>query len=117
MVNLTTTTTGTIGFIGRDGKYYSYSLYISDLAAVYWKFSANGTAAAGSSDWIQLPQDCTLIDISTVAAPTVSLASAVVLNDLPLGVIIQHANTLNTLTTRMIPRISVKAGKFQMLQV
>ena len=114
---MTTTTTGTIGFVGRSGKYYSYSLYISDLAGVMWKFSANGTATASVSDWIQLPEDCTLIDISTVAAPTVSLASAVILSDLPLGVIIQHANTLNTLTSRMIPRISVKAGKFQLLQV
>jgi len=118
LTNMTTTTTGTISFTGASGRVYSYSLYISDLAGVMWKFSASGNATASTSDFIQLPETVALTDISTVAAPTVSLASAVIKNDLPLGVIIQHANTLNTLTSRMIPHITVNGPcKFQMLQV
>jgi len=114
---MTTTSGGTITFLGRSGRTYSYSVYVSDLGGVFWKFSSLGAAAATSSDFITLPEDVTVLDISLLATPTVSTISVMVKNDLSLSVVVQVSNCLYTNTTRSIPHVVIGAGKFQLMQI
>ena len=113
---MTTTSGGTISFTGVSGRVYAWSVYVSDLGGVMWKFSSVGAAAAASSDFISLPERCVLMDISLLATPTVSTISSIMMNDLPTGLVVQVSNCLYTNTTRSIPHGVFNAGKFQLYQ-
>ena len=110
---MTTPSGGTLVLQGlKTGNYYSYSIYISDLGAVNWKWATDGTAVAGSSDFIITPNEpCRLVDIATVAAPTVSLTSGILTNDVSTGQVITISNTAAALQNRSIPRIVIAPGK------
>lgn len=115
---MVTATTGNIIFRGlKTGRVYSYSIYISDVVAAFATFSANGPAGTGSSNFLTIPEDCELVDISTLLSPTVAVTVSVYVNDLPTGTLIQDANTLYSVQSRAIPHIRIRGGsKFQLLQ-
>lgn len=107
---MVTATTGNIIFQGVSGRTYAYSIYISDVAAAFVTFSAAGVAGTGSQNFLIVPEDGMVVDISTLLSPTVAVTISPYVNDLPTGIIIQDANTLSTLTTRAFPRMKIKGG-------
>jgi len=116
---MTVATTGTITMKGASGKEYGYSVYISDLAGVFWKWSALGAAVATSSDFILTPpENCQIIDVSLLTTPTVSVASQLVANDIPKGLIYLVGNLLYTTQNRACPHVTVGPGtKLQFMQM
>jgi hypothetical protein len=108
---MVTATTGQVLLIGRSGRQYSYSVYISDVVGAFVTFSASGVAGTGSQTFIIVPEDVVLADIATALSPTVALTISPYINDLPTGNIIQDSNTLATLQARQIPHIGISAGK------
>jgi len=110
---MTTPSQGTVILQGlKTGNIYSYGIYISDLGGVNWKWATDVTAAAASSDFIITPNEpCRIIDICTTAAPTVSLTSAILTNDVSTGQVVVIANTAAALSNRSIPRIVIAPGK------
>ena len=108
---MVTATTGNIKFTGlRTGKEYSYSIYVSDVAAAFATFSTAGPAGTGSSNFIAMPEDVIMTDISTLLSPTVAVTLVVYVNNRPTGDVIQDANTLSTLNTRSFPRLKLRQG-------
>jgi hypothetical protein len=115
---MTTTSTGSLVLQGKSQQ-YTWNVYVSDLAAVYWKFSAAGQAAATSDNFITLPNEPTrIVDISLVALPTVSTSSQILTNDVATGQMIQVGTVQSTLATRSFPHTLLQPGrKFQILQM
>ena len=108
---MVTATTGNIKFLGlKTGKEYSYSIYISDVVAAFATFSTAGPAGTTSSNFIAAPEDCVLVDISTLLSPTVAVTMVAYVNNRPTGDVIQDANTLSSLTTRSFPRLKLRQG-------
>jgi hypothetical protein len=110
---MTVATNGFIKLLGlKTGNQYCFSVYISDLAGVNWKFTTDSTAVAGSSDNLILPNENTrIVDISLLTTPTVSTASVPYLNDVSTGQPILVGNCLYTTINRSFPSIILGAGK------
>jgi hypothetical protein len=104
-------TTGTMILRGASGRQYAYSIYISDVVGAFVTFATNGVAGTGSQTFIITPEDCILVDISTLLSPTVALTIAPFVNDVSTGNVILDANTLSTLPNRAIPNIGFRAGR------
>lgn len=109
----------TLFFRGRSGRTYVKNAYVSDVAAAPITFAADGGVAGAGQDtfWI-LPEDMKLIDVSTVAGPTVIFNLQPILNTLPIGDILDYASHLNSLATR--PSLSIgpmpSGSKFALVQ-
>jgi len=116
---MTVATTGTITMKGASGKEYGYSVYISDLAGVFWKWSALGAAVATSSDFIlSPPENAQIMDISLLTTPTVSIASQLVASDIPKGIIVLVGNLLFSTQNRAFPHVTIGPGtKLQFMQM
>lgn len=61
---------GSLKLIGRSGRTYVVDVYIPDATATYLTFNAAGLAGTASPAYWIAPEDCTITDISTAAAPT-----------------------------------------------
>jgi len=109
---------GSLTFVGSTGKYYSLSLYSSDVVGAAVTFSTYGTAAAGGQAFWNVPAEgVTLVDISIATGQTVTTAYSLNVNDVPTGNVVQLINVINTLAFRAFPKISIKGGsKFTMIQ-
>lgn len=110
---MVTTSGGTLRLRGqRSGTEYSYSVFVSDVVAEFWKFSTDSTAVAGSQNFLILPNEpCRIVDIALLATPTVSTASGIFTNDVSTGHVILVGNVLYTVQTRSFPAIVLGAGK------
>jgi len=101
---------GSMTFLGQSNRVYNLSIYISDVAAAKVTFSLDGAAVAGSDTrWI-LPETATLVDASIVTGLTVTTLKALV-NNTPIGQVLFIPNHINTLATRVSPRITIGGGK------
>ena len=111
--------TGLIEFTGRSGQKYVYSIYNSDVAAGFVTWNRMGTAGTGSTNFITLPEDAQVTDISVVTGIVDTTALLLFLDDGAVpGKLISWANVLNTLTTRSFPEVKIRTGrKVQMQEV
>jgi len=103
----------TLMAVGRSGRTYSIDVYVPDAVSTQLTFSASGLAGTGSPTTIKIaPEDVTIFDISTAAAPTavgfVISADNAVIN----GAAIRWANQLAANPNRSKLRIGVKAGSY-----
>jgi hypothetical protein len=117
---MVTPETGTLIFNTKSdgtGQGFTASFYVSDVVGAFVTWNLNGVAVAGSQNFINVPFDCYLYDVSIATGNTVTVAGIVQLNDQNSGSVISWANQLNTLATRVHPNIPLKAGrKFAILQ-
>ncbi len=101
----------------RTGREYSYSYYVSDVAAAYATFSTTGLAAAGSQTFIIAPEDCIIKDIAIHTGTTAAVAILPQVNDQNVGAQITFLQILDTLATRTFPQLAFKGGaKVAMVQ-
>lgn len=103
-------TNGTILLRGMSGKIYSVDMYIPDAVATQVTFNGSGLAASTSNAFWVPPENCYVIDISAVGAPTAVGAifqqdGADITNEC-----IRWANQANSLATRPAFKVPVKAG-------
>lgn len=111
--------TGIVEFTGRSGKKYIYSIYNSDVASSFVTWSRMGTAGTGSPNFVTVPEDMRLTDISVVTGIADTTSLLLFKDDgAEAGVLISWANVLNSLQTRSFPSFGIKAGrKLQLQQV
>lgn len=102
---------------GRSGREYSYNIYASDVANAPVTFSTIGAAGTGSSNFIIVPEDCMIKDMSITTGLTDTANMVPYVNDVPSGVVIADANIVNTIQTRSFPKIGFQGGrKLQIIQ-
>lgn len=108
---------GLIILQGRSGKQYSYNFYASDVANAPITWSTIGAAGTGSSNFIIVPEDCMIADMSVATGLTDTANLVPYVNDVPAGVVVADANIVNTIQTRAFPRIGFQGGrKLQFVQ-
>jgi len=108
---MVTTTTGTVTFKGLEtGKYYTLSMFTSDVLAAPATFNLAGVAVAGSINFWNAPELVQLVDMSNITGPTVMTVYVAQANDVPTGNVISFANTVNTLPYRIVPNIQYRRG-------
>ena len=104
-------TNGTIILVGASGKTYSVDMYIPDAVATLVTFNPSGLAGATSSSYWKAPEQCTIIDIVAVGAPTAVGATFTLSNALFTGQTIRWANQSNALNNRAKLFVPVPAGE------
>lgn len=103
---------GTLIAVGRSGRTYSVDLYVPDATGTKIAFNPSGLAASTSDTTWRAPEDLTIVDFVTVAAPT-AVGAFLTINGAPAnGGTIRHANQLCTLATRAKLKIGIKGGDF-----
>ena len=102
---------GTLTFRGASGKYYTISMYISDVLTAMCTFNTSGAAVAGSTNFWIIPEDCRLIDFSVATGLTDTTIGVINLGDIPTGSILSWANGLNSLATRVSPQLPLPQGR------
>lgn len=114
---MVTAENGTVTFVGASGKFYSLSIYSSDVLGAYLTMSSSGLAGTGSQSFWNTPEQVTLYDISMTTGNTVTTVFRFQVNDVDVGNIVAEANILNTLANRSFPHITIGAGrKFTIIQ-
>lgn len=103
---------GTLIAVGKSGRSYSIDLYIPDAVATLITFGVTGNAAATSSATWRVPEDITIVDIATPAAPTATTVTLTADGAAVAGGVIRWTNQINTLATRVAMRIPIRAGSF-----
>lgn len=111
--------TGVIEFTGASGAKYAYSIYNSDVAASFVTWNRMGTAASGSVNFINAPEDMQITDISVVTGIVDTASILLFLDDGAVpGKLISWANVVNTLNSRSFPDVKIRKGrKVQFQQV
>lgn len=109
---------GVIIFHGLEtGRDYAYNFYSSDVIGAAVTLNANGLAGTGSQNFILVPENVVIKDISFASTNTVSTNWVLQVNDVNTGSVVPIANCLNSLATRALPNIPVGRGrKFTMIQ-
>lgn len=110
--------TGTLTFYGvNSGQKYVYSIYNTDVANAFVKWSRMGTATSGSVDFITAPEPLILVDASVVTGIVDTQSLLLFIDDGAVpGKLISWANVVNTLNSRSFPEIKISKGKKIQLQ-
>jgi hypothetical protein len=103
---------GTLIAVGKSGRSYSIDLYIPDAVATLITFGVTGNAASTSSTTWRVPEDVTIVDIATPAAPTATTVTLTANGAAVAGGVLRWTNQLNTLSSRVAMRIPIGAGTF-----
>ena len=101
---------GTMVLNGTSGRVYNVNVYVSDVAAAFVTFNANGQAGTGSPSQFIVPEDCVLADISLASGLTdTTLITLQADNATVPGMVIQYADYLNSITTRPSINLGIRA--------
>lgn len=108
---------GAIVLTGKSGRNYNISMYVSDVIGAFVTMNLNGTAVAGSQNFLIIPEDCVIQDISIATGNTVTTSGIIQQNDANTGNVVVWANQVNTLATRVKPMVPLSRGaKLTILQ-
>jgi hypothetical protein len=109
---MVTPTNATASFQGlKTGRFYNIDIYISDVVSAKCTLNAYGAAVAGSDNFVVLPEDAVLIDLSVITGPTVMVGLVPTSNGAPLTQYnFRIANFLSTLTSRTKLGVGFKGG-------
>lgn len=110
---------GTLTLRGdRSGRAYSVNMYVSDVAAAFVTFNANGQAGTGSPTFYVIPEDCILEDISLTTGLTDTTQMVLQANQAVVpGTVIRYADFINTLNDRPKLGLGIRQGtQLQFLQ-
>lgn len=107
--------TGVLKLVSEDGlREYNISVYDSDVAAAFLRFSKTGLATSSSLTEIYAPEDCFTGDLSVTTGIVDTSVLVPYANDsaIPGGQVIAWANcsNANPLSARAVPRIHYKKG-------
>ena len=101
---------GSVKLLGRSGRTYVIDIYIPDAVATYLTWNSAGLAGTASRTFGIAPEECTLVDVSTAAAPTAVgftfLANGASLN----GATVRWANYLAANPNRPTVSLPLKMG-------
>lgn len=108
-------TTGIATFVGQQsGRRYSKHLYITDTTATLVRWDVGSGASTTSPEYFTAPENLVLIDMSILAAPTVTTCSVIV-NGQPSGDRLQYAVQTAATVNRVPLAIPIAAGaQFQL---
>lgn len=101
---------GSLSFKGASGRGYSVSVYTSDVVGAYVRFNQDGLAGTTTPDFLVFPEAVTIVDFSTVTGLTDTRVIKILKNGVSTGVVLQHANHVNTLATRPYVGVTITAG-------
>lgn len=109
---------GSLLLIGlKSGKTYNVDVYFPDAAGTYLTFNLAGAAASTSPNFLVLPEDCQVYDLSLTTAPTATNVTLYGDNAPVVGGVIRYANQLTSLPNRQRFNIRLPKGtQFQGLQ-
>jgi hypothetical protein len=109
---------GSIVLIGLgSGKTYNIDTYFPDAASTFLTFSMVGPAASTSPNFLVLPEDCQLYDVSLTTSPTATNFTVYADNAPQIGSVIRYANQLTSLPNRQRYNIRLPKGtQFQGFQ-
>jgi hypothetical protein len=105
--------TGSVAFVGlSSGSTYEIPLYNADAAGTYCRLdNGSGTpGATGGADFVVFPEAVKLISASFVTGIVDTANLRVMADYKPTSFVINWANNVNTLATRMPINIGFKAG-------
>ena len=102
---------GTLSLKGVSGKWYNINFYSSDVIGAPITMNLNGVAGTGSQNFYILPENCFIMDVSVATGQTVTTNWVVQINDQNIGVILNVANSINTLNTRAVPNVPLPANR------
>lgn len=109
---MVTPTNGLITLRGlKTGNYYTYNVYISDVAAAKVTWSTQGQAGTGDDNFIIAPEDVALHDIAITTGPTVIFNLQPLVNDTPIGQLIKLSTVIDTVQTRSFPKLGFTGGR------
>ena len=98
--------------LGQSGRTYSVDLYIPDAVATLLTFNPAGLAATTSPSTWRAPEPCTIVDVSTPAAPTAVGATLTANGANVNGGTIRWANQLAANPNRMRLNLPIAGGDF-----
>jgi len=109
---------GSLYLIGlKSGKSYNVDVYLPDAAGTYLTFSLVGAASSTSANFLVLPEDCQVFDLSMTTAPTATNCTLYADNAPVTGGVIRYANQLTSLPNRQRFNIRLpKGAQFQAIQ-
>lgn len=109
---------GSLLMIGlKSGKSYNVDCYFPDAAGTYVTFSLIGAASSTSSNFLVLPEDVQIYDLSLTTSPTATNQTLYADNAPVLGGVIRYANQLTSLPNRQRFNIRLpKGAQFQAIQ-
>lgn len=102
---------GGMVFRGKSGRKYYISVYWSDVAAAYSRFSLSGAAGASSQDYWVTPEDVVLEDYSVKTGLTDTTVASTEVNGTPIGLVVVQSNHVNTLAFRPQNILAVGGGR------
>lgn len=111
--------TSTLTFTSADGKRdYVYTIYNSDVANAFAKWSRMRTALSTDVDFVTVPEDMYLSDISSITGIVDTKMLLLFLDDGAVpGKLIYWENTISTNPNRAFPEIKIRAGRKLQFQV
>lgn len=106
-------TNGTLFLVGKQTRRtYSIDLYIPDAVATDVTFNPAGLAASTSASTFRVPEDCVIVDLSAIAAPTAVGATLGINGAVANGGTVRWNNQLASLPNRGKLSIGVRGGDF-----
>jgi len=109
---------GSILLIGlKSGKTYNVDTYFPDAAGTFLTFALTGAASSTSPNFLVLPEDCQVYDLSLTTSPTATNVTLYADNAPVVGGVIRYANQLTSLPNRQRFNIRLpKGAQFQGIQ-
>ena len=108
---------GSILLIGKSGKSYNIDTYFPDAANTFLTFSMTGPAGSTSPNFLVLPEDCQVYDLSLTTSPTATNVTLYGDNAPVVGGVLRYANQLTSLPNRQRFNIRLPKGtQFQGIQ-
>lgn len=109
---MVTPVTGTMTFRSLDGqRKYSAGIYFSDVVGAKVLFAPSGAPGSGSDQFIQLPEDVVLDDISIHTGNTVALGMYLTARGAPVpNTSVMTNSVLDTNAQRKVTPTGFKAG-------
>jgi hypothetical protein len=106
---------GSLLLVGQSGKTYNVDVYIPDASAGFWSFAMTGAASSTSPQFLVLPENVQVYDMSLTTSPTATSATMYADNAPVVGGIMRYANQLTSLPNRQ--RFNIKLSKGVQFQV
>ena len=109
---------GSILMVGvKSGRTYNVDTYFPDAASTFLTYSLTGPAASTSPNFLVLPEDVQVYDISLATAPTATNVTMYADNAPVVGGVVRYANQLTSLPNRQRFNIRLpKGAQFQAFQ-
>jgi hypothetical protein len=104
-------TNATFIFLGKSGQTYTVEAYVPDAVATRVTFNPSGLAVSTSTDYWKAPEECMLVDIISVGAPTAVGATLTLSGALYTGKTFRWNNQLASLPNRMKQKVPIPAGE------